>query len=104
MENLPRIATTVRQFSCLKCCALRLDPHRVLRLGMKVKIVRESSGITGLGHHESVHEITSIEVNHEKRQQVTREDGLCAIKVSGVVPPNGCDVLLIHDGAQHQEV
>lgn len=101
MEDYPHVATTVRRFTDKRCSGLRLEPKKVLRVGMTVKIVRETSGMGDDRFHDSTQTITSIQVNHEPRQEVRREDGICAIKINGVVPPNGSNVLLIHDGQKH---
>lgn len=97
MEGNVPVAETFRMFRKKGCSALRMLPGKTLSVGMTVRIVHDATGIGGMKYHDSTQEITSIQVDHESRQSVIREDGPCAIKIQGAVPPNGSTVFLVQD-------
>ncbi len=100
MQGSKVIGKSVRRFTEKRCSGIKLTAGAVLREGMTIKFKRESSEMGGLGFHESTHRVSSIQVNRDPRQEVTADDGVCAIKINGGasnVPPCGCVVLLVDD-------
>lgn len=97
MSGFRHVGKTVRRFSRLGCVALKLDNGVTLEAGTKLKFERDPTAIGGHGFHESVQTVVSIEVDHERRLQVTADDGICAVKLNPVqgadLPPTGCAVM-----------
>jgi len=84
-------------FSGLCCVGIRLIPQDdvALEVGMTLRFLRKGKHVT----YDKVHKISSIEVNLEKRNQVTHKDGTCTVYIGGLpsnLPPCGCTVTLIN--------
>jgi len=104
MESGKIIGETTRVFHRLRCVAISLVPSDdvILKKGMRLNFIREGGGMGAAGFHDSVHQITSIEVNKQPKEMVSHVDGTCAVKIGGLpedLPPRGCVVKLINDRA-----
>lgn len=87
------IGRTVGKMQRSCCSVISMGRGSVLRVGDKLRFLREGGGVTEHLFHDTTHLVESIQVNDDPRDQVTASDGNCSIKIGELpIPPVNCTV------------